>query len=80
MGFVALDLELVADVVDIAVRVFPVDVVEGTTFAITTDGLVETGAEGEEVVELFIGADQAVVRLVGEAADCLADVGFAEEV
>jgi hypothetical protein len=53
---------------------------ERAAFAVPADGLVEAGAQGQEMVDPFVRPDQTVEGFVRQSADRLLDVGLAEEV
>ena len=74
----AFDFKFVGDVIDVVVGILPVDVVELMAFFIAVDGLFETFAEGEEIVEGFAGGVEGVVGMLGDRLDGFLDVGVAE--
>ncbi len=70
--------KLVGDVVDVALGMLPVDVVEAVALAVAVDGLGEAGAQGDQLVEALVGGDEALERLIDQLLHCLADVAVAE--
>ena len=79
MAAAPLDAELVGDVVDVVLRVLPVDEMEGEAALIAVDGLLDAFAEREQFVGLLAGGDQAGIdRNVAEFADDGGEIGLAE--
>lgn len=70
--------EFVADVIDVVFGMLPVYVFEVETARIARDGLRQADAEGEQFVDLLVGADETVIRFFFEFADGVVEIGFAE--
>ena len=77
-----LDGEFLSDVVDVALRVLPINVVQAEALGIALDGLGEAGAQGEQFVDALAGGDEAVegVTFVAEGLQGMAEVGLGEGV
>lgn len=74
----AFHFKLSGDVENVIGRVLPIDVAKGEAAGFLTDGLVEAFAEGEQVVDLFAGADQTFKGNIAEGGDGFGDVLFVE--
>jgi hypothetical protein len=72
------DSKLLRDVVDVALRAFPVDIVQAKALLVAVDGLLQAGAQGEQLVDALVGGDQAVEGCIGQGLDGVADVGLGE--
>jgi hypothetical protein len=75
-----LDGKFGGDVEGVVLPVAPVDVAQAVAFGVLLDGLLQAGAEGEQVVDVFVGFEQAIVFDVFEALNGFLNVGFAEVV
>jgi len=67
-------------VVDVPLRVLPVDVVQREALEVAFDGLLEALAQAEQVVDLLVGPHQAVVEHVLQRLDGCMDISLAEGV
>ena len=74
----ALDGKLLRDVIDVVLRLLPVDVLERVALGVAQDGLLQALAQAEKVVDLFVGADQPIEHEVLQRIDPGDDVVFAE--
>ncbi len=72
------DLELIGDVVDVVLRVFPIDVLKRVATLIPVDGLLDGFPQRQQVVCLLVGLHQAVEGDVGQSIDGSSKVGLSE--
>jgi hypothetical protein len=70
--------EFIADVIDVVFGMLPVYVIEVETARIARDGLRQADAEGEQFVDILIGADKTVIGFLPELTDGVLKIGFAE--
>jgi len=74
-----LDGELLRDVIDVVLRVLPVDVVQTVVFGVAVHGLRQADAERQQLVHGLVGLHQPLIKLDGgQPADRGVDVALAE--
>lgn len=69
MAAAALDFKFLSDMVDVVGWFFPVDVLQGRAFNVAINGLLNAFTKTEQVVNLFVGADQSAKGQVFERLD-----------
>ena len=75
-----LDHELLGYVVNVVVGMFPVDVVELKAPGVSLNRLLQAPAQAQQVVDLLVGPQQAVVHDVLQCVHGRQDVALAEGV
>ena len=76
----ALDGEFLGDVIDIVLRVLPINVPERETFCVAENRLRQGFAEAEQIIHFLVRADQPVEHEFLQRVDAGADVVFAERI
>jgi hypothetical protein len=72
------DLELLRDVVRVPLWMIPIDVAKRETLDIALNRLLERLSEAEQIVDLFVGPNQAVVDDIFQRLDRRNDIPFTE--